>query len=97
MPDDTNESVATHSSRLQPSIICMPQLQPRCLAALVPKFMTLKSGMKVQVSLKTTIEPQNLVYYLGIEPTLHGRKAKILPLDHCCLFESLGSASMDNR
>ena len=27
-PDDVTESVATHSLRLQPSIICMPQLQP---------------------------------------------------------------------
>ena len=26
---------ATHSLRLQPSIVCMPQLQPWCLAALV--------------------------------------------------------------
>ena len=37
MPDDTTESVATlpthsftHSLRLHPSIICMPQLQPCC-------------------------------------------------------------------
>ena len=30
MSDDTTESVATHSSRLQPSIICMPQLPPWC-------------------------------------------------------------------
>ena len=33
MPDDTTESVATlptHSLRLNPSIICMPQLQPCC-------------------------------------------------------------------
>ena len=32
MPDDATESVATHSSRLQPSIICMPQLPPWCSA-----------------------------------------------------------------
>ena len=43
-PDDATESVATHSSKLQPSIICMPQLQPWCSAALVPKFTTLTSG-----------------------------------------------------
>ena len=49
LPDDVNESVATHSSRLQPSIICMPQLQTWCLVALVSKFTTLKSGMKAQV------------------------------------------------
>ena len=48
MPDDATESVATHSSRLQPSIICTPQLLPWCSAALVPKFT--KSGMKAQVS-----------------------------------------------
>ena len=30
MPDDATESVAIHSSRLQSSIICMPQLQPWC-------------------------------------------------------------------
>ena len=39
MPDDATESVATHSSRLQPSIICMPQLQPLCSAALVPNVL----------------------------------------------------------
>ena len=41
IPDDATESVATHSSRLQPSAICMPQLQAWCLAALVPKLMRL--------------------------------------------------------
>ena len=61
MPDDVTESVATHSSRLQPSIICMPQLQLWWSAALVPKFKTLKSGMKAQVSLETAIEPHDLV------------------------------------
>ena len=61
------ESVAKHS---------MPQLQPYCSAALVPKFTTLKSGMKAQVSLETTIEPHDLVYYFGLEPTIHGLKAK---------------------
>ena len=30
--------VATHSSWLQPSIICMPHLQPWCLDALVPEL-----------------------------------------------------------
>ena len=33
MLDDVTEIVATHSSRLQPSLICMPQLQPWCSAA----------------------------------------------------------------
>ena len=89
MPDDATESAATHSSRLQPSIICMPQLQPWSSAALVPKFTTLKSGMKAQVSLETTIEPHDLVYYLGLEPVLHGRKAKVLPLDHRCLLDRI--------
>ena len=43
-------SVAPHqmmllSSRLQPSVICLPQLQILCLAVLVPQFITtLKSG-----------------------------------------------------
>ena len=64
MPDDATESLATHSSRLQPSIICMPQLQPWFSAALV----TLKSGMKAQVSLETTIEAHDLAYYLRLEP-----------------------------
>ena len=75
----------THSSRLQPSSICMPQLQSWCSAALVPKFTTLKSGMKAQVSFETTIEPHDLVYYLGHELALHGRKTKVLPLDQRCL------------
>ena len=85
-PYDATESVATHSSRLQPSIIYMSQLQPWCSAALVPKFPTLKSGVKAQVSLETTIELNDLVFYLGLEPALYGRKAKVLPLDHRCLL-----------
>ena len=63
--------VATYSSKLQPSIICMPQLQPWCLAALVTKFTTLKSGMKAQVSCETTIEPHELVHYFALEPACH--------------------------
>ena len=68
MPDDANETVTIHSSSLQPSIICMPQLKPWCLAVLVP---TLKSGMKTQVSLETTTEPHDVLYYLSLEPALH--------------------------
>ena len=60
----------------------MPQLQPRYLATLLPKLTILELGIKIQVSLETTAEPQDLVYYLGIEPTLHGWKATVLPLDH---------------
>ena len=37
MLEDATESVATHSWRLQPSIICMPKLQLWCPAALVPE------------------------------------------------------------
>ena len=59
-PDEATESVATHSSSLQSSIICMPQLQPLCSAALIPKFM--KLGMKARVSFKTTIESHDPVY-----------------------------------
>ena len=65
---DATESLATHSSRLQPSIICMPQLQPWFSAVLVTKFMTLKSLMKAQVSLETPIEAHDLAYYLHLEP-----------------------------
>ena len=36
--DDATESVATHSSRPQPAIICMPQLQPWGSTALEPTF-----------------------------------------------------------
>ena len=36
--------------------------------------------MKAQVCLETTIEPRDLVYYLGLEPALHRRKAKVLSL-----------------
>ena len=45
-----------------------------------------ESGMKTRVSLETTIEPHDLVYYLGLELALHERKAKVLPLDHRCLL-----------
>ena len=75
----------THSSRLQLSSICMPQSQTWCLTAHVPKFTILKSGMKAQVSFETTIEPRDLVYYLGHEHALHGRKTEVLPLDQRCL------------
>ena len=70
-----------HSSKLQPSIIGMPQSW--CSAAL-PKFTTLKSGMKAQVSFETTIKPLDLVYYLGPELALHGQKTKVLPRLDCC-------------
>ena len=39
--------------------------------------------MKAQVSLETTDQASwssVLQYYLGLEPTFHGRKAKVLPL-----------------
>ena len=78
-PEDALESVATHSLRLQPSIICIPQLQPS--AALVPKFMTMRSEMKAEISFETTIEPHDLVYHLWLAH--HGQKPRILLLDHC--------------
>ena len=82
------ESVATHSSRLQPSIICMTKLQHWCSAALVPKVMTLKSEMKAQVSIETTIEPHDSVYVLPRTQTRVSRaNDKFLPLDHRCLWE----------
>ena len=71
MPDDTTENMVTHSSRLQPSISCMFQLQPLYSAALVPNLITLRSGMKAQVKLETTIESYDLVYYLELEPVRH--------------------------
>ena len=40
IPDETISNVQRY--RLQSSINCMFELQPSCLAALVPKFMTLK-------------------------------------------------------
>ena len=47
--------------RLQPSMICMRQLQPWCSAALVPKFTTLRSGMKVQIRIETTLEQSLMI------------------------------------
>ena len=43
--------------------------------------------MKAWVRLETMIEPHDLVYYLGLEPLCHDRKAKVLPLDHYCLMQ----------
>ena len=83
-PDDASESVATHSSRLQLSIICMPQLQPWCSAALVPKF----ARMKAQVSLETTIEPHDVI--LWTQPRASQLEGKyhpcfeIIPYLHIC-------------
>ena len=82
----------TESFRLQPSIICMPQLQALRFAGLVPKFMTLKSGMMVQVSLETMIEPNDL----GLEPTSR-RKTKVLRLDHLCLWLVIACDSCRGR
>ena len=79
MPYDETESVATHNSRLQPLIIHMLQLQPWCSAALVPKFTTLKSGMK---ALRSDQPWSNyLVHYLSLEPHFTGER-QVLPLDH---------------
>ena len=61
--DDATESVAPHSSRLQPSVIYISQLQPVCLATMVPKLTTLRSGMKAQVGLETVIKPHDLVCF----------------------------------
>ena len=74
-PDDPTECVATYSSRTQPPIIRMPQLQPSCSAALVPKITPLKSGMKVQVSLETTVEP----HFIPIAP----HQAHTVKLSQC--------------
>ena len=46
MQDGASENVALHSSRLQPSIFCMTQLQPWCSTVLVLKFTSLRAGMK---------------------------------------------------
>ena len=51
--------------------------------------MTLESEMKAQVSLETTIKPHDLVYYLELEPTHHGRNAKIFTIDHHCLLNDI--------
>ena len=70
--------VATQSTRLQPSIICTCQLKLLCFAAQVPKFTSLKSWMKAQVSLETTIEPHELVYYLGLESRAKSKSLLLL-------------------
>ena len=63
MPDDTTESVATlptHSLRLNPSIICMPQLQPCCSGTQIYDPEVSDEGSDQP---KDTIEPHDLVYY----------------------------------
>ena len=62
-------------------------LQSWCSAVLVPKFLTLWWRRKVQVGLETRIELHEKLYYLGLEPVCHRRKAKVLLLDHPCLLE----------
>ena len=46
---------------------------------------------RVSSSLQTISSPSlfqaDLVYYLGLKPALHGRKVKVLPLDHQCLLK----------
>ena len=63
MPDNTTESVATlptHSLRLNPSIICMPQLQPCCSGTQIYDPEVSDEGSDQP---KDTIEPHDLVYY----------------------------------
>ena len=67
------ESVGTQSPKLQPAVICMPQLQLVCSAAVIPKFTTLY-GVMNEDSGQPSIELHDLVYYLGLEPVHHGRK-----------------------
>ena len=55
-----------------------------CSAAVIPKFMTLRSEMKTPVSLETTIELHVLLYYLKL--VHHSQMAGVSPLDHHCLF-----------
>ena len=71
MPDDPTESVGY--TKVKAAAIthvqdCRPQLHPLCSAALLPKFMTQKSGMKAKVSLETMIEPHDLVCNLRLKP-----------------------------
>ena len=53
------------------------QLQLLSSAALVPKFTTLKSGMKAQISLETMIEPHNLMHYLRLDPRFKGERQNL--------------------
>ena len=50
MPDDATDGVAEHSSRLQPSIICMPQLHHLCSAAALVPNVYYPERMKALVS-----------------------------------------------
>ena len=44
---------------LEPSINCVPQIQPLCSAALLPENMTVKSEVKNRVYPQTTIDPDD--------------------------------------
>ena len=67
IPEDATEMVASNSSRdcMQSSTICRPRSQPWCSDVLEPTFTIQISGMKVKVSLQTTIELPDLSHYLG--------------------------------
>ena len=67
------QSVATHSSRLQPAISCMSQLQHWCTVALDQIYGYVEFGMKAQ---ETTIEPHDIVYYIPRTQTLFASRAK---------------------
>ena len=51
-PYDLTECVATYSSRTQPPIICLPQLQPSYSAALVPKLCPWSQGWRFRSDLR---------------------------------------------
>ena len=86
----------THNSKLQPSIICIPQLQPWCSAALIPKFTTLHDVM----GLESTIESRDLVHHFGLEPrmtTHHVRKAYTPWHSYAVSGSELSTGRMDPR
>ena len=81
MPDDTTESVAAHSSRLQPTI-------NNCLHAPVTALMFGCYGTQIyDPEIRDEGSGQPWDNYLGLKPVLHEWKAKVLQLDHRCLTD----------
>ena len=87
MPDDTTESVATHSSRLQPTINRLLNLDMHVhILNPVTALMFGCSGTQIYDSdIRDECSGQPWDNFLGLKPVLHGWKAKVLQLDHRCL------------
>ena len=76
--------MVTHSLRLQPSVICMPQLQLTTLVFGCSCTQIYDSGMRARVGLERTKLSHDLVHHLGLKPVCCLLVCKIIFSYHPC-------------